>query len=40
MAAAETNLKRQQKLAALGYARPADVARAQQKLADLKAAKN
>jgi hypothetical protein len=40
MAAAETNLRRQQKLAALGYARPADVARAQQKLADLKAAKN
>jgi hypothetical protein len=40
MAAAETNLRRQQKLAALGYARPADVARAQQKLANLKAAKN
>jgi len=40
MAAAEKNLQRQQKLAEMGYARPADVARAQQKLADLKAARN
>jgi len=40
MAEAEKNVQRQQKLAELGYARPADVDRAQQKLADLKAAKN
>jgi pyruvate-formate lyase len=40
IAAAETNLRRQQKLAALGSARSSDVARAEQKLADLKAAKN
>jgi hypothetical protein len=40
IAAAETNLRRQQKLAHLGSARPSDVARAEQKLADLKAAKN
>jgi hypothetical protein len=40
IAAAERNVQRQQKLAALGAARPGDVARAKQKLADLKAAKN
>jgi hypothetical protein len=40
IAAAETNLRRQQKLARLGSARPSDVARAEQKLADLKASKN
>lgn len=37
IAAAETNLRRQQKLAKLGSARPSDVAKAEQKLADLKA---
>lgn len=40
IAAAETNLRRQQKLAAQGSAHSSDVARAEQKLADLKAAKN
>jgi len=40
IAAAETNLRRQQKLAALGSARPSDVAKAKQRLADLKAARN
>jgi hypothetical protein len=38
--AAETNLQRQQKLLALGSARKSDVARAEQKLAELKAPKN
>jgi hypothetical protein len=38
--AAETNLRRQQKLLALGSARESDVARAEQKLAELKAPKN
>lgn len=37
IAAAEINLRRQQKLAQLGIARPSDVAKAEQKLADLKA---
>jgi len=40
IAAAEINLQRQQKLRALGSARRSDVARAEQKLADLKAGKN
>jgi len=40
IAAAEINLRRQQKLSALGSARRSDVARAEQKLADLKAGKN
>ena len=40
IAAAETNLRRQQKLAAVGSARKSDVSRAEQKLADLKAAEN
>ena len=40
IAAAELNLRRQQKLAALGSARPSDVAKAKQRLADLKAARN
>jgi len=39
IAAAETNLRRQRKLASLGSALPSDVNRAEQKLADLKAAK-
>jgi hypothetical protein len=38
--AAETNLQRQQKLLALGSARKSDVARAEQKLAELRAPKN
>jgi len=38
--AAEINLRRQQKLAALGTARRSDVARAEQKLADVKAGRN
>jgi len=38
--AAETNLQRQQKLLALGSVRKSDVARAEQKLAELKAPKN
>jgi hypothetical protein len=38
--AAETNLRRQRKLLALGSARKSDVVRAEQKLADLKAPKN
>lgn len=38
--AAQTNLQRQQKLLALGSARKSDVARAEQKLAELKAPKN
>lgn len=38
--AAETNLRRQQKLAKMGSARPSDVAKAERKLADLKAARN
>jgi len=38
--AAEANLHRQQKLLALGSARKSDVARAEQKLAELKAQKN
>jgi hypothetical protein len=38
--AAETNLRRQQKLLKLGIARESDVARAQEKLAELKAPKN
>ena len=38
--AAEMNLRRQRKLAALGSARAADVSRAEQKVADLKAGKN
>jgi hypothetical protein len=38
--AAETNLRRQQKLLALGSARKSDVGRAEQKLAELKAQKN
>lgn len=37
---AEANLQRQQKLLAVGSARKSDVARAQQKLAELKAQKN
>lgn len=40
IAAAEVNLQRQRKLAALGIARSSDVARAEKKLADLKAAKD
>lgn len=40
IAAAETNLRRQQQLAKLGSARPSDVAKAERKLADLKAARN
>lgn len=38
--AAEANLHRQEKLFALGSARKSDIARAEQKLADLKAQKN
>jgi hypothetical protein len=38
--AAETNLKRQRKLAELGSARPSDVAKAERRLADLKAGHN
>lgn len=38
--AAEANVHRQEKLVALGSARKSDVARAEQKLAELKAAKN
>jgi len=38
--AAETNLRRQRKLLALGSARKSDVVRAEQKLAELKAPKN
>ena len=38
--AAETNLRRQQKLLALGSAEKSDVTRAEQKLAELKAQKN
>ena len=38
--AAETNLQRQQRLLALGSARKSDVARAEQKLAELKTPKN
>ncbi len=38
--AAEKNLRRQQKLAKLGSARPSDVAKAERRLADLKAARN
>ncbi len=38
--AAETNLRRQQTLHALGSARKSDVARAEQKLAELKASRN
>jgi hypothetical protein len=40
IAAAEANVRRQRKLAELGSARASDVARAEQKLADLKAATN
>jgi hypothetical protein len=40
LAAAEANLTRQQKLLSLGSGRKADVARAEQKLAELKAARN
>lgn len=40
IAVAESNLRRQRKLFELGSARSSDVARAEQKLADLKAAKN
>ena len=40
IAAAETNLKRQRKLAAMGSARPSDVAKAERRLADLKAGRN
>jgi hypothetical protein len=40
IAAAETNLRRQQKLAEEGSARQADVARAKQKLEELKTGKN
>jgi len=40
IALAEKNVQRQRKLAALGLAHSSDVARAEQKLADLKAAKN
>jgi hypothetical protein len=40
IADAETNLHRQQKLAAVGSARKSDVSRAEQKLADLKATKD
>jgi len=38
--AAETNLRRQQKLLKLGIARESDIARAEEKLAELKAPKN
>ncbi|MEY2485090.1 MAG: hypothetical protein QOG67_3265 [Verrucomicrobiota bacterium] len=38
--AAEINLRRQQKLAALGIGRKGELARAQERLAELKAAKN
>jgi hypothetical protein len=38
--AAEANLHRQEKLFALGSARKSDIARAQQKLSDLRAQKN
>ena len=38
--AAEINLTRQQKLLSLGYGRKAEVAKAEQKLAELKAARN
>ena len=38
--AAELNLRRQQKLLALGSGRKSEVARAEQKLAELKASKN
>lgn len=38
--AAETNLKRQRKLAEMGSARPSDVAKAERRLADLKAGRN
>jgi hypothetical protein len=38
--AAEMNLTRQQKLLSLGYGRKAEVAKAEQKLAELKAARN
>jgi hypothetical protein len=38
--AAERNLRRQQKLAKLGSARPADVAKAEQRLSNAKAARN
>ena len=40
IAAAEANLHRQQKLVELGSARKSDVARAEQKLAEIKASKN
>ena len=40
LAAAEANLTRQQKLLSLGSGRKADVARAEQKLAELKATRN
>lgn len=40
IAAAEANLRRQQKLVELGSARKSDVARAEQKLAEAKAGKN
>ena len=40
IAAAEKNLQRQRKLMALGTARASDVARAEKKLAELKASKN
>jgi D-alanyl-D-alanine carboxypeptidase len=40
IAAAERNLRRQQKLAKLGSARPSDVAKAEQRLSDVKAARN
>ncbi len=40
MAAAEANVHRQEKLLALGSARKSDVARAEQKLADLKSRKD
>lgn len=40
IAAAEANLRRQQKLVELGSARKSDLARAEQKLAEIKAAKN
>ena len=40
IAAAEKNVQRQRKLMALGTARASDVARAEKKLAELKAAKN
>jgi hypothetical protein len=40
ISAAEANLRRQQKLVELGSARKSDVARAEQKLAEIKAGKN